>query len=106
VLASRSLFLLTALAIAVGGCSDSGLSPEARRGKQVYQSTCTACHATDPADPGPVGPAIKGSSRDLLEAKVLKATYPPGYKPKRATSVMPPQPQVAGDIAALAEYLK
>jgi len=36
----------------------------------------------------------------------VRGTYPPGYKPKRPTSVMPPQPQVAGDISTLAAYLK
>jgi hypothetical protein len=53
-----------------------------------------------------VGPPIKGSSRALLEAKVLHGGYPPGYQPKRPTAVMPPQPQLAGDIAALAAYVK
>ena len=53
-----------------------------------------------------MGPEVKGSSRELLEAKVLRVTYPPGYKPKRPTNVMPPQPQIAGDIPALAAYLK
>ena len=91
---------------AFAGCSQEKLSPEAERGRTVYTSQCTACHAFDPAQPGPVGPEVKGSSRELVEAKVLRGTYPSGYKPKRPTSVMPPQPQVAGDIPALAEYLK
>ena len=98
-LASASVLTLT-------GCSQEKLGPEAERGRQVYLSQCTACHAADPSQPGPVGPEVKGSSRELLEAKVLRVTYPPGYKPKRPTSVMPPQPQVAGDIPALAAYLK
>jgi mono/diheme cytochrome c family protein len=71
----------------------------------VYLSQCTACHAVDPAQAGPVGPELKGASRELLEAKVLRGTYPPGYTPKRPTSVMPPQPQLA-DLPALAAYLK
>ena len=37
---------------------------------------------------------------------VVKATYPPGYRPKRPTAVMPPQPGVAPEIPALAEFLK
>ena len=69
-------------------------------------ATCTSCHAADPGKTGPVGPPLKGSSRELLETKILRGSYPPGYKPKRPTQVMPPQPQVANDIAALAEYLK
>ena len=95
-----------ALAVAVGGCSDSGLSPLAERGRQTYLAHCVACHNTDPAQPGPVGPALKGSSRELLEAKVLKGSYPPGYTPKRPTTVMVPIPAVAPEIPALAEYLR
>ena len=97
---------LFALAVVVGGCSEGGLSPVAERGRQAYLGNCVACHNTDPAQPGPVGPPIKGSSRELLEAKVLNGTYPPGYTPKRPTKVMVPIPAVAPDIAALAEYLR
>lgn len=95
-----------ALAVALGGCSESGLSPTAERGRQVYLAHCIACHNTDPAQPGPVGPPIKGASRELLEAKTLKGTYPPGYTPKRPTRVMAPIPAVGQDIAALADYLR
>ena len=93
-------------ALVLAACSREPLSPEAERGRQVYMGQCTACHASDPSQPGPVGPEIKGSSRELLEAKVLRGAYPPGYKPKRPTAVMPPQVQVGGDIPALAAYLK
>lgn len=97
---------LLALAVAVAGCSDGGLSPAAERGRQAYLANCVACHNTDPAQAGPVGPALKGSPRDLLEAKVLNGSYPPGYAPKRPTKVMVPIPAVAPEIAALAEYLR
>jgi len=95
-----------ALVVAAGGCSDSGLSPAAERGRQAYQANCIACHNTDPSQPGPVGPPLKGSSRELLEAKVLNGSYPPGYTPKRPTKVMTPIPAVAPEIPALAEYLR
>jgi mono/diheme cytochrome c family protein len=95
-----------ALAVAVGGCSESGLSPSAERGRQVYLAHCIACHNTDPSQPGAVGPPLRGSSRALLEAKVLSGTYPPGYTPKRPTKVMVPIPAVAPDIGALADYLR
>jgi mono/diheme cytochrome c family protein len=72
----------------------------------VYLSQCIACHATDPSQPGPVGPPIKGSSKELLEAKVLRGDYPAGYTPKRPTRIMPPQLHVAADIPALADYLR
>jgi mono/diheme cytochrome c family protein len=95
-----------ALAFAVGGCSESGLSPSAERGRQVYLAHCIACHNTDPSQAGAVGPPLRGSSRALLEAKVLNGTYPPGYTPKRPTKVMVPIPAVAPDIGALADYLR
>ena len=102
----RALLAAGAAALALAACGHEPLSPVAERGRQVYVSQCTSCHAFDPAQPGPVGPEVKGASREVLEAKTLKATYPPGYKPKRPTSVMPPMPQLAADIPALAEYLK
>jgi mono/diheme cytochrome c family protein len=95
-----------ALAVAVGGCTESGLSPSAERGRQIYLAQCTACHSTDPSQPGTIGPAVKGSSRELLEAKVLQGTYPSGYTPKRPTKVMVPMPQVAPELTALADYLR
>ena len=95
-----------ALAFAVGGCSESGLSPSAERGRQVYLAHCIACHNTDPSQAGAVGPPLRGSSRALLEAKVLNGTDPPGYTPKRPTKVMVPIPAVSPDIGALADYLR
>ena len=97
---------LALAALALTACGREPLDSEAERGRQVYVSQCTACHAFDPSQPGPVGPPIKGSSRALLQAKVVHGTYPPGYTPKRPTSVMPPQPQVAKDIEAVAAFLK
>ena len=53
-----------------------------------------------------LGPAIKGSSRELLEAKILRGTYPPGYTPKRPSAVMQPMPHLASAIPDLAAYLQ
>jgi mono/diheme cytochrome c family protein len=94
------------LALLVTGCGGPTLSPEAERGRQVYLAQCTACHATDPAQPGPVGPPVKGASQALLEAKLLRGDYPPGYRPQRPTAVMPRMPQLAADIPALSAYLR
>ncbi len=79
---------------------------DVRRGGQVYLAQCTACHNSDPTKDGPLGPAIKGSSRALLEAKILRGSYPPGYTPKRATSLMPPQPNLEATLSDLAAFLK
>ncbi|HSF06690.1 MAG TPA: cytochrome c [Methylomirabilota bacterium] len=103
----RAGLVLIVAVLVTGGCGEStGLSALAERGRQVYFTQCTTCHAADPAQAGPLGPPVKGSPRELLEAKVLRGTYPPGYQPKRPTAVMPPQPGLAPDIPALAEYLK
>jgi mono/diheme cytochrome c family protein len=97
-------------AVLAGGllaaCSEEPLTPLGQRGRQVYLGQCISCHNSDPATPGAVGPAIKGSSAALLEARVLRGTYPPGYEPKRPTKVMQPMPQLAGDLPALVEYLR
>jgi mono/diheme cytochrome c family protein len=95
-----------ALLASLAGCSDGGGDTLAGRGKQVYLAQCIQCHNANPAIAGPVGPPLTGSTRELLEAKVLRGEYPPGYTPKRPTRVMPPQPTLAPDIAALAAYLK
>jgi len=102
---SRLGLVLLAAALA-GGCSQPSSDPLAERGRQVYLAQCTQCHNADPAQDGAVGPAVKGASRELLEARILRGSYPPGYKPKRPTNVMPPQPAVASEIPALAAYLK
>ena len=97
--------LILPFVLLLGACAQDGNDPVAR-GKQVYLTECIACHNSDPAKDGPVGPAVKGSSLALLEAKILRAGYPPGYTPKRNTSLMPPQPKVAPKIFDLAAFLR
>ena len=97
-------FVLLAAALGLAACAGDG-SP-AGRGRQVYLAQCTACHNSDPSKNGPLGPAIKGSSRELLEARVLRGAYPPGYKPKRGTAIMQPMPQEASALDDLAAFLK
>jgi len=76
------------------------------RGRSIYLARCAACHNPDPSRDGPVGPAIEGSGRDLVMARVLFAGYPRGYTPKRPTWVMPAQPELAPSIADLVAYLR
>jgi mono/diheme cytochrome c family protein len=103
---ARGPVLMVAGVALMAGCQQQDLSPQAARGRQVYQAQCIVCHNPDPAQTGAVGPALKGSSRELIEAKVLRGSYPSGYTPKRPTAVMPPMPQLADDIPPLSEYLK
>lgn len=99
--------------LALSACSeDSKPSPQAagegdpNRGRQVYLAQCVACHNTDPAKVGPLGPAVRGASHELLESRLLRASYPPGYTPKRNTALMPPQPHLEPSIPDLAAFLK
>ncbi|MBI4082961.1 MAG: cytochrome c oxidase subunit II [Candidatus Lambdaproteobacteria bacterium] len=94
------------VAAAKAGGGDAG------KGKQVYMGICFACHGPDPGKDGPIGPAITGSSRALIEARVMHGnlnfakSYPPGYKPKRNTQLMTPFPNLQEQIDDLAAYLK
>ncbi len=77
----------------------------AARGKRVYMANCIACHSQDPAIDGALGPAVAGSSRELVEARVLRAEYPEGYTPKRPSKVMIALPHLEGEIDALTAFL-
>jgi mono/diheme cytochrome c family protein len=85
-------------------CSGGGGDP-VEAGRRAYVANCTACHNQDPTRDGTMGPAIAGASRELIEARVLRAEYPPGYTPKRESALMPAQPFLKAEIPALAAYL-
>jgi mono/diheme cytochrome c family protein len=98
---------MTLLAALIAGCSEpEHISPEAERGRKVYAANCVSCHNVDPSKPGPVGPAVKGASRELIEERVMRAAYPPGYKPKRDTKLMVPFAHLADKVDDLAAYLR
>ena len=59
----------------------------------------------DPNLPGSQGPPIAGSPRELVEARVLHLSYPPGYTPKRTTHAMRTFPQLAGHIDEITAFL-
>ena len=84
----------------------SAQAGDAAKGKAVFMANCIACHNMDPAKVGPIGPAIKGASKELLEAKVINNTYPAGFKPQRDTKIMPPLPHLKANLDDLAAYLK
>jgi mono/diheme cytochrome c family protein len=104
-----SAIVLAASVLLITACSDeggkSGKNPDAERGRAVFLANCVACHNNDPSRDGPIGPAIKGSSRELVEARVLSTSYPPNYKPKRPTKIMPQFPFLKDEIPSLAAYL-
>jgi mono/diheme cytochrome c family protein len=74
-------------------------------GRAAYNGNCIACHNMDPRQDGALGPAVAGVSLELLEARVLHAQYPEGYKPKRDTRVMVALPHLKPRLVELAAYL-
>ena len=75
------------------------------KGKKVYLRLCANCHGTNPAWGNFKAPALTGSSRELLEARILRAAYPPGYKPKKTTKNMPAFPREEPNIDDLFAFL-
>lgn len=75
------------------------------KGRTVFMTNCTACHNTDPKKDGAVGPAIYGSSLELITKRVMEASYPPGYKPKRETHTMVALPHLKDDLPAIHAFL-
>ena len=100
-----SIALVLATSIGCGGGADT-LSPAARAGKSTYMSVCIACHNADPAKEGGLGPPIADASLELLEARVVRGEYPPGYTPLRTSSAMPAFPHLADEIEDLHAYLR
>ena len=76
-----------------------------RAGRTLYVLHCVACHNPDPGKDGALGPALRGSSLELLQARVARGEYPPGYVPKRATRIMQKLPLSDSDVVALHAYL-
>jgi len=85
--------------------SPSAKNPDWERGRAVYVANCIACHNNDPSKDGPLGPALKGSPKELVQFRVLRTEYPPGYTPKRNTKIMPTFPFLKDEIPYLATYL-
>lgn len=111
------VFLLTLGLVTSPGCTKktdadaakaSALTPEQElvsRGRKTFMSQCLQCHNSDFNKDGALGPAIGGSSKELLEARLLNQSYPAGYTPKRASKIMPAMPYLKTEIDALAAYL-
>jgi mono/diheme cytochrome c family protein len=102
--------LVVTVGLAVSTCSrdsdkSSGQISDRDRGRAIFVANCVACHNSDPSKDGPIGPAIKGSSKELVTDRVLRGTYPPNYAPKRQTKIMPQFPFLEPEIPYLAAYL-
>lgn len=100
-----SFLLPLLLIIACNKEAQRPLTPLESQGKAVYMSVCISCHNPDPRLVGSVGPDVAFSSKELLTARMLHQAYPPGYKPKRETGLMPNLSMLEKDIPALHAYL-
>lgn len=94
-----------AAALACSGGESVELSATAQRGHDVYMNVCIACHNANPGRDGAIGPDLIGSTRELIEWRVVRGEYPPGYTPKQATGAMPAFPHLAGDVDALYAFI-
>jgi len=106
IMRAATLCCLGYAALACGsGEQAQGADAAAARGKLVYENVCTACHNRDPRQAGALGPELAGASLELIEAKVMRNEYPPGYAPKRPGATMPKYEYLAPNLSDIAAYL-
>ena len=103
--ALRAIVGAFAVILAVAGCGPSKPPTGAQKGRIVYMTNCVVCHNPNPNLAGSQGPPIAGSSRELIEDRVLYLKYPPGYTPKRTTHAMRALPQLKNQIDDLTAFL-
>ena len=112
----RSFKLVVAVLFSVaalGSCEktekqEAAVSPpssDTLLGRAIYRTSCIQCHNADPSKDGPLGPAVSGSSIELLKLRVLEGKYPKDYSPKRDSHLMVPLPHLKNQIPALHQFL-
>ncbi|MFZ4712126.1 MAG: c-type cytochrome [Bacteriovoracaceae bacterium] len=101
-----SLLLLSIPSCSKNDSTKQLSSPLAEAGRTTYFSNCIACHNPNPREAGSAGPSLENSSFELLYARLMKAEYPSGYKPKRSTKIMPAMPYLEEEIKGLEAFLK
>lgn len=81
------------------------LEQKLERGRSIYLANCAACHNANPQIDGSIGPAVFGSSLDLIKARLMEAKYPEGYKPKKDSATMVKLPHLEKEIPFIFEFL-
>jgi mono/diheme cytochrome c family protein len=100
-------FLAAASAELLTGCGkkEAKGDPAVNKGRVLYSLHCSSCHHMNPAVDGTLGPAVKDASLELLKARIMHGTYPPGYTPKRDTKIMQRLPLTEEDIGKVHAFL-
>lgn len=104
-------FVLAATALALTACKKDEAPADpvkaaVDKGRTLYTLRCASCHNPgNPSQDGALGPAVAGSSRELLDARLNRAGYPDGYTPKRTTRLMQRLPHTPEELDALHAYL-
>ncbi len=93
------------LMTACGKKQSAGGDPEVEAGRGLYLAHCIACHNVNPALDGSLGPSLKGSALELVQARVMRGEYPPGYTPKRTTKIMVKLPLTEEDVGKIHKFL-
>ncbi|RHX82349.1 c-type cytochrome [Leptospira yasudae] len=106
---TRLLLVCISLVLLLANCKEEeNQTPEQKlltQGKGLYVTNCSACHNQNPAVDGAVGPAVKGSNFELLKARIVSGTYPPGYTPKRTSQIMTRLPLNDDQIRSIEAFL-
>ena len=100
-------FLTVILLLLSVACTKKAAGPIVphEEGRRLYATNCTACHNANPKLEGAIGPAVFGTSLEVLERKIVHGDYPAGYSPKRPTKAMARLPFLKDEIPNLHAYL-
>jgi mono/diheme cytochrome c family protein len=110
-LRGAAFVFVAVLSLGLGACKKDEPNADpakalADKGRTLYSLRCASCHnPADPTQAGALGPALAGSSRELLDGKLNRGEYPAGYSPKRSTKLMQRLPHSAEELDALHAYL-
>lgn len=98
---------LAAAALELSGCNkrEATGDPRIAKGKVLYSFRCGSCHNVNPAKDGTLGPAVNDASLELLKARIIHGTYPPGYTPKRDTKIMVRLPLTEEEVETIHAFL-
>lgn len=75
-------------------------------GRRLYIANCIRCHNSNPRQPGVIGPELYTTPLDVFRTKVPNGVYPPGYRSKRSSKVMPRFPNLTSKVDWIYNYIR